>query len=262
MNSLRRFDPLITTAISVWVLTMITTPILRWIVGEAALVPMTSVGVVIQAAAVWIILWRGKGMLFAMRSAVLILTLTWLVEFIGSNTGIPFGRYSYTDALRPQLGGVPLIIPLAWLMMLFPSWSVASLVISPRMLSHNLTTRLARAGVAAMAFTAWDLSLDPQMVTWHFWQWVNPGRYFGIPLVNYLGWLVISFTLSFFLLPPHLPDRQLFFVYSITWFLQSFGLAFFWGLPGPAACGFLGMGGMILWSCLRSNNKWKQPTWQ
>ena len=42
----------------------------------------------------------------------------WTAEAIGSKTGFPFGAYHYTDRLQPQLLGVPLLIPLAWLMML------------------------------------------------------------------------------------------------------------------------------------------------
>src|SRR5436190_1199972 len=41
----------------------------------------------------------------------------WIVEHIGETTGLPFGRYTYTDVLQPQLFGVvPLAIPCAWLM--------------------------------------------------------------------------------------------------------------------------------------------------
>jgi uncharacterized membrane protein len=257
MDTIRRSDPLVTIAISTWVLTMVAIPILCWIFGDATLVSMATAGVVMQSLAVWIILWRGNGIRFALWSILLILLLAWMVEFIGSTTGIPFGRYSYTNALQPQLGGVPLVIPLAWMMMLPPAWTIALLVINSRTISPPLPVRLARAGVAAIAFTAWDLSLDPQMVSWCFWRWSSPGAFFGIPLVNYLGWLVVSFMFSFFLLPTRLPNRQLLIIYAFTWFLQSFGLAFFWKLPGPAVCGFIGMGGILYWVYAR-RNRWKQ----
>ncbi|MBI4732437.1 MAG: carotenoid biosynthesis protein [Chloroflexi bacterium] len=255
MGMLRRLDLPVTVIISLWVLTMVATPIVHWAAGEVALSPMVSAGVLAQAAAVGMIFWQGAGTRSALRNVLLILPLAWLVEFAGSTTGIPFGRYSYTEALQPQLGGVPLLIPFAWLMLLPPSWAVASRVVKSRTLLPSLPVRLARAGVAALAFTAWDLFLDPQMVAWGFWRWEKPGAYFGVPLVNFLGWVLASFLISCFFLPDRLPINMLLLVYAITWSLQSIGLAFFWGLPGPAVCGFLGMGGMLLWAFLR-RNKW------
>jgi hypothetical protein len=40
-------------------------------------------------------------------------------------------------------------------------------------------------------------------------------------------------------------------IYAITWVLETIGLAFFWGMPGPALCGFFGMGAMLTWSLLK-----------
>lgn len=258
MNALRRLDPVSAAAIVLCVLTMIATPIVRWTAGEGALFFMINLGVVMQAAAVVTVLVRGAGWRSALLTVLPILPLAWLAEFVGSSTGFPFGRYHYTDVLQPQLTGVPLLIPFAWLMMLPPAWAVASLVIKSRTLSPPAPVRLARALVAALAFTAWDLFLDPQMVAWNFWVWDQPGAYFGIPLVNFLGWFLVSFVFSFLLLPSYsslLPSSfPLLLVYALTWFLQSFGQVFFWDLPGPALFGCLGMGGMLLWVFLRSRH--------
>jgi putative membrane protein len=52
--------------------------------------------------------------------------------------------------------------------------------------------RAGRIGLGAVALTAWDLFLDPQMVREGFWEWHRPGRYRTIPITNYLGWLVTA----------------------------------------------------------------------
>jgi putative membrane protein len=221
-------------ALSLWTLTMILTPIVGWTWGGAALSGAIQAGVLLQVAAVLTALFLHSG-----RRTLLpvggVLPLAWLAEFVGSHTGLPFGRYSYTDALQPQLGDVPLLIPLAWLMMLPPAWAVADLL-APR------CPRWGKALVAALAFTAWDLFLDPQMVAWDFWRWHEPGAYFGIPLLNYFGWLLVSFLITYAALPADLPRGGLLSIYIITWILQSIGQAFFWSMPGPAAFGFVGMG--------------------
>lgn len=43
------------------------------------------------------------------------------VEVAGVTTGWPFGAYAYTGSLGPELAGVPLAIPLAWTMMAYPA---------------------------------------------------------------------------------------------------------------------------------------------
>jgi lycopene beta-cyclase len=67
-----------------------------------------------------------------LQTLLIIAVLTWLVEAVGSATGLPFGQYSYTDNLQPQLAHVPLIIPLAWFMMLPPAWAIAQKVAGPQ----------------------------------------------------------------------------------------------------------------------------------
>jgi putative membrane protein len=106
--------------------------------------------------------------------------------------------------------------------------------------------------VSALAFTAWDLFLDPQMVLWDFWRWEKPGRYFGIPLINFFGWFLcglLALLALRALLPTaacYLPVWPLFGVYVLTWFFQTTAQLAFWGLYGSGIVGFLGMGLFIL----------------
>ncbi len=230
LNSIR---PGVLAVFSLWVLTMILTPVVGWTWGGAALTWAIQAGVLLQVASV-LAAFQVRGWRRILPLAG-VLPLAWLAEFIGSHTGRLFGRYSYTDVLQPQVGDVPLLIPLAWLMMLPPAWAVADLL-TPRQ------PRWVKALVAALAFTAWDLFLDPQMVAWDFWRWHEPGLYFGIPLLNYFGWLLVSFIISYGSMPDDLPHGSLLSIYVITWILQTIGQAFFWSLPGPAAFGFVGMG--------------------
>jgi putative membrane protein len=230
--------------VAAWVLTMISIPIIRWVIGDAVLHWGVIAGVLLQAAAVTAIAHAGWGTRETLRVAALVLPLAWLVERIGSATGIPFGEYHYTEALAPLLGGVPLIIPLAWLMMLPAAWAVAAAITG----AHNGWRFVL---VSAAAFTAWDLFLDPQMVGWGYWVWAEPGGYFGVPWSNYLGWLVASALITLVVRPKPLPIAPLLAVYTITWLLQSVGQAVFWRMPGPALCGFVGMGAFVVLSIYR-----------
>ena len=111
---------------------------------------------------------------------------TALVERIGTATGVPFGGDHYTAALRPQVGGVPAIVPLAWFAMAVPAREAAHAALGAR------SNRLTRVLLGAVALTAWDLFLDPQMVGEGYWRWARRGRYRGIPVSNFAGWLLTS----------------------------------------------------------------------
>ena len=222
--------------LALWVLTMIVQPILLWTWGQAVLQRGLAVAVLVQAATVLAMLGQAWGLKRAARTLAVVAVASFLSEWIGSQTGFPFGSYHYTNVLQPQLAGVPLLIPLAWMMMLPPAWAVA----------HRVTAKGGRDArfvlLAALAITLWDLFLDPQMVGWGFWEWEQPGSYFGIPLVNFLGWFLVSALITWIASPRNLPTFPLMLVYVITWLLQTIGQGLFWSQPGPALFGFLGMG--------------------
>lgn len=117
-------------------------------------------------------------------AAASIAVATAAVERFGTHTGVPFGRYGYTAALRPQVAGVPAIVPLAWFAMAVPARETAHAALGAR------STPAGRVALGSFALTAWDLFLDPQMVGEGYWTWVRRGAYRGIPATNFLGWFV------------------------------------------------------------------------
>ncbi len=243
MNQIRswRIKPLHMTLIVAWLIVMVSLPIVRWTAGDALFNVGVSLSVLVQASAVFVIVCDAWGVKRTAISAVIVALFAWLLEFIGSSTGFPFGDYTYTAALQPQIGHVPLLIPLAWFMMLPVAWAVAELIV-------GRGNRLRFVLVSALAFTAWDLFLDPQMVGWGYWIWHEPSGYFGIPWSNYLGWLLGAMLMTVVVAPRnlgrvHLP---LLLIYTLTWFLESFGLIFFWGQIGPGVVGLLAMGAFLM----------------
>ncbi|MGY1737789.1 carotenoid biosynthesis protein [Geodermatophilus sp. SYSU D00684] len=167
-------------------------------------------------------------------------------ESVGLATGVPYGSYSYSDALGPTLLGVPFLVPLAWLMMAWPS----------RVLAGLLTRRVrpgrrrgARVAVAAAVFAGWDVVLDPQLVQAGYWTWAHPTPGLPgidtVPLTNLAGWLLAGLVLMALLelvvpptVPPTLPvDATPLLV--IAWMVAGGALAHaVWlDLPGSAAWG-------------------------
>ena len=166
-----------------------------------ALVVVSALFVTSLSAAV-----RDQG-LRSVFAALAIVVVTFLVEILGSKTGFPFGEYDYTGALTPQIFGVPIVVAFAWAgITLTVHGALRDVRIGHMRIGEMRTGRgsvnsgwqrnLGRVALMACAITAWDAFLDPQMVGEGYWQWqLASPAYRGIPLVNYLGWLLTgSFT--------------------------------------------------------------------
>ncbi|HUN23493.1 MAG TPA: carotenoid biosynthesis protein [Anaerolineales bacterium] len=218
-----------------WVLAMIAIPILIWTYGESILPIASSFTTLLLAGLSGSLLVQQWGIKVALPRLAGILVFSWAIEWLGATHAFPFGNYHYTAALQPQLLGVPLLIPFAWLMLLPSAWAIAASIDGKW---HGARFAL----LSGIALTAWDLFLDPQMVKWGFWQWEHFGWYFGIPLQNFAGWVATVTVFSFLLRPPALPLFPLIVIYAVTWFLQSVGLIFFFDLRAPGLVGAGAMG--------------------
>jgi uncharacterized membrane protein len=126
------------------------------------------------------------------------IVISWIFEDVGVATGLVYGAYHYTDALGPKLGHVPFLIPIAWFMMIYPSYVLANLIADARPVgsSGGIVRILWLALLSAVIMTAWDVKMDPGMSgsTRPSWIWDNGGGYFGVPMQNYFGWLLTTFT--------------------------------------------------------------------
>ncbi len=118
------------------------------------------------------------GVKTASKFLVIAATISFLWEFIGVETGIPFGQYSYTSALGPQIGPVPIFIPLLWCALGYFCMEASDYYI-----------------MASALMVSLDLSFDPVFsASLHLWIWQSPAQYFGVPLSNFFGWFVASLT--------------------------------------------------------------------
>jgi putative membrane protein len=126
--------------------------------------------------------------------------ISWAFEEVGVATGLIYGPYHYTDALGPWLGSVPILIPLAWFMMVYPSYVIANLIVDgrPSAVQRGPGHLLGVAALAALVMTAWDLLIDPILAgpDYQAWIWEAGGPYFGVPAQNYVGWFVTSLAVQ------------------------------------------------------------------
>lgn len=104
------------------------------------------------------------------------------IETLAIFTGFPYGHFGYSELLGAKLFGVtPWTVFLAWSPLMVGAWALAATMFS------NAVLRAAAAAVIAVVF---DLVLDPGAVRLGFWQYEGGGVFYGVPVSNFLGWLV------------------------------------------------------------------------
>ncbi len=165
-----------------------------------------------------------------------------VAEAVGTATGVPFGDYDYTGSLGTEVLGVPAVIPLAWAMFAYPC-----LLVGQRL----ARTPLGATAVGGFALASWDLFLDPQMVEAGHWRFTDvtaslPGAP-GIPISNYLGWLLVGWLMLGLLQrlgrPPEAADELVpGALFLWTWGSSVLAHAAFFGRPLVALTGGVVMG--------------------
>ena len=144
---------------------------------------------------------RLLGGLAAARLVAIAAGFGWLAELLGASYGWFFGSYSYTTVLGPQLGDVPVVIPMMWFALGYIGYVSANLIVwqdpvdRPAPVLHDAVNAL----LGAMVVTCYDLGADPYMVhvlkAWIMAQ--TDGSWFGESLHGLARWMTVSFTMLF-----------------------------------------------------------------
>ncbi len=133
--------------------------------------------------------WKDALALFAICVAV-----TFATENMGSLTGFPFGHYHFeVGADLPHVGVIPVIVGPLWFGMGYFSWILAGTLLGASARPSSKFEMIAWPVIAAFVMTQWDVVMDPPLSTISkAWIWHDGGAHFGVPLSNYVGWLLTS----------------------------------------------------------------------
>lgn len=186
-----------------------------------AYAPMTTVYVGALAALVHTLPRLGTGRAILMFVAASLLALA--SELGGTNVGLPFGPYHYTDMLGWKiLGDVPPPIPVSWFYMLYGCLAICGRLMSA---DDSNATKWKWAVAAGFLLTFWDVPQDPAMtaVQPHHWEWdfdkfpawipgfIKTGFFYGMPLSNWIGWvltgILVARLMLAFVSPTQVRDR-------------------------------------------------------
>ena len=129
--------------------------------------------------------WRALGHRGLAILAVLGL-LAVVLDLIAVATGWPFGPFQTDTTGITLFDHVPWTIPFAWAPLILATLTLATRV------ARRPIVRIILSGVLLVAI---DMVVDPAAVSLGMWFWIHPGRYYDIPLSDFLGWVVVG-TLS------------------------------------------------------------------
>ncbi len=139
--------------------------------------------------AVWTLGWR-RALVFFGLAFVIGLTF----EAVGVATGWVYGGYHYGPRLGPQLFHVPVLIPLAWFMVIYLAFVVTERLTGGAGQPKTVGCAFLACLLGAVVATTWDVVADPQMARTNLWVWERPGEFFGVPVQNFVGWMGTSFV--------------------------------------------------------------------
>jgi putative membrane protein len=219
---------------------------------------LTIIGVLAFATASGIHAYVAFGRSFVVKFLTIALLATLVIEVIGVATSFPFGTYEYDpQRLGITVIGVPLLIPFAWFMMLYPCWLISRDLFKSRYLAIP---------IGALLMSTWDLYLDPQMVNEGYWVWFVDGiATKDIPLTNFFGWFLSTaaiFALLSFALKPNrsevsnaTPYALMLWVWLGSFLVNIVPISPFFNQPAVAMSGLIGMGIVLIpWSWMQ----WQQ----
>ncbi len=142
--------------------------------------------------------------------------LVFLSEYSSTRTGFPYGFYYYIDTTRQQelwISNVPFMDSLSFTFLASVSYTTALLLCSPLWRDRHdiqvVDTKAIRASpsvlvLAVMLFVLIDIVIDPLALRGSRWflgqiyGYYEEGIYFGVPLVNFLGWAIVGTVLVTF----------------------------------------------------------------
>ncbi|HSO25767.1 MAG TPA: bisanhydrobacterioruberin hydratase CruF [Methanobacteriaceae archaeon] len=139
------------------------------------------------AAIIWLG-WKNGIILLGILSAYAL-----IIETFAIITGFPYSEFQYNDLIGFKLFGyTPFTVPFAWLPLFLGSLYVASnLKIKDKKLE---TWQILIVSTILVLLT--DIVLDPAAVALKFWIWEDYGAFYGVPLMNFTGWVLSGFLAS------------------------------------------------------------------
>ncbi|GAB4312973.1 MAG: carotenoid biosynthesis protein [Methanobacteriaceae archaeon] len=206
--------------------------------------PISGFFIIALALPAYGALIRGLGWNKALIFIMVLSLYAIFIETLAIITGIPYSHFQYSGLIGLKLFGyTPYTVPFAYVPLFVGCFYLAILLSKVKWKIIIFSTLLV---VVA------DLVLDPAAVALNFWTFQSGGFYYGVPLSNFLGWIITGFiasTITLCLLKDNLDDlikvsgtvSSLFLILSFWSFV-----CLYMGLLIPSFIGFTFIGFILI----------------
>jgi putative membrane protein len=132
---------------------------------------------------------------YGWRPTLLFLVVAFVIgnvfENLSITTGFPYGYFHHLPVAGPRIFHVPIVVGLSHAAAAYLAWSMGSVLLSRADADPDRWAPLAIAIVGGFVVTGWDATGDATGATVaRGWVYPAGGGYFGVPLSNFLGWLL------------------------------------------------------------------------
>jgi putative membrane protein len=76
--------------------------------------------------------------------------------------------------------------------MMYPSMIISRMIIPFK--KESIFYTISISSLTGLVLTAWDVAMEPMMISKGAWVWEKTGDYFGIPLLNFFLWWLATFV--------------------------------------------------------------------
>jgi uncharacterized membrane protein len=139
--------------------------------------------------------------------------LAWISEFSSIHWGFPYGDYYYIPATIERelwVAGVPFMDSLSYVFLSYCSYATALFLLSPvsrcgvelfTLETHELRRSWRTLVLGGFLFMFLDIIIDPVALQGYRWflgqiyGYRETGIYFGVPMSNFYGWLLVGLVL-------------------------------------------------------------------
>ena len=150
--------------------------------------PISGIFIILMSLPCYIALGRWLGFKKSLSLIVILSIYALLIETFAIITGFPYSNFSYTNLIGFKiLGYTPYTLPFAYVPLFIGCFYMALIIKMDKWIIIILST--------LMVLVA-DMVLDPAAVALKFWVYESQGFFYGVPLMNFLGWILTGFLSS------------------------------------------------------------------
>jgi len=165
-----------------------------------------------------------------------------LIEYIGLTTGMPYGFFSYNPSIPNQIQHIlPWTVGFSYIPLLYGAVGFA----------YYFSKKPFQVLLLSVTFLLIiDIIIDPAAVSIGMWKYMVDGWYYGVPLQNFIGWIIsgtITSSILMILMRSYPKDRTIklthsFFISLLLWVCISL----FKSLWAPLVIGIVVLGYVLM----------------